>query len=1179
MNKKRARDIFAIVLLVVSILMIGGALVVNHAPLDTDSAALSLGKSIEKRVSTLESFMQEALEGDGSEWMSIPNLPGDMVVYRYYGDTLRSWVHQFPLQNDMIGGVYMIPRFGSSRLPYVSPLADVTEELSYVNYGPKWYLVKKAVDGEKTVIGGLEMVNGAEGPTSSGRVNPRLGLGSRFSLQPLSASVGSSVLVREAPLLKVTSESTGRVSIVSDYVLLFAGILLFILATLVFLSRKRTWTRYLVSMILQTVLLIGVYFYGFYMRNDIQLFSPLLYADGPVLYSLGAVLIINTFLTLIVIDTYFARWTILHSLKERRTSFRMAVSGIVNMALGVFIIVFIVTTFRSIILNSGICLELYKIPLLSVYTAVVYLSYFILAVTLLLLLQMLSPAVRYFFNFRYDSFSNTGRVLFSIVAALYFVIASSYYGFQKEKSRVEVWANRISMERDIALEIQLRAVENAIAADRVISALSVIEGSSEIIHNRITDLYMSRLTKDYDITVVNLGPETEGRQITPLERDRFFGASPIVENLPTHFYYDTDMNGRTRYSGKYVFNDPKYGLNSILVLVEAKSNREDRGYLSLLGISEPGKVSIPQNYSYAKYTSDKLVMSKGEYPYPTVIPEEMKGLLSSGKTSASLVRSGYSHFIHNISDETEVIVSRARVSIVSYIVEVMLLALLSFFLISIITMRDRRLQVHERTYFKDRINAVLYISLILTLVAMALFSVWFVYDRNETDVNAILSSKINSIQSMVQGRVRQASSVEEIDNQGVMGSIENIANTLKSDITLYTPEGLMFMTTTPDIFERMILGRRINEDAYYNIVYGHKRYYIHRETLSSHRFYSLYASVFGSDGEMLAIVSSPYTDRNYDLGTEAVIHVATIITVFLLLLILARIITSAVISRMFHPLSEMSRKMNVTDVDHLDFVEYDRDDEISSLVSAYNRMVQDLSDSTKQLAQAERDKAWSEMARQVAHEIKNPLTPIKLQLQMLIRMKESGNPKWEKKFDEVSRIVLEHIDILADTANEFSTFAKLYSEEPVRFNLDALIRDEVLMFAAEEGVKVSYIGLTGAMAEGPKPQITRVIVNLITNSVQAIQDSGISDGKVLVSLRNSSRDGFYEIAVDDNGPGVAKENLDKLFTPKFTTKSSGSGLGLAISRTVIERCRGEIRYSKSFSLGGACFTIYYPKSK
>ena len=1179
MNKKRSRDILAIVMLVVSILLIGGSLVVNHAPLDTDSAAVSLGKSIEKRVRILDSFMQEALEGDGHEWMSFPKLPDDMVLYRYSGDTLRSWVHQFPLQNDMIGGVYMIPRFGSSRLPYVSPLADVTEELSYVNYGPKWYLVKKAVEDGKTVIGGLEMINGAEGPAYAGRVNPRLGLGSRFSIQPLSASVGSSVAVRGAPLLKVTSESPGRQKIISDYVLFFAGILLFLLSTLIFLARKRTWTRYIISVLLQTVLLLGVYLYGFYVRNDIQLFSPILYADGPILYSLGAVLIINALLSFIVIDTYYARWTILHSIKEKRTALRMAVSGIVNIAFAILIVVFIVKTFKSIILNSSICLELYKIPLLSVYTAVVYLSFFILAVTLLLLLQMLSPSLRYFFHLRYDSFSSAGRILFSIVAALYFVIASSYYGFQKEKSRVEVWANRISMERDISLEIQLRAVENAIAADKVISALSVIEGSSEIIHNRITDLYMSRLTKDYDITVVNLGPETEGRQITPIERDRFFGATPIVETAPTHFYYDTDMSGRTRYSGKYVFNDPRYGLNSILVLVEAKSNREDRGYLSLLGISEPGRVAIPQNYSYAKYSSDKLVMSKGDFPYPTVIPEEMKTILSSGKTGSSIVRSGYSHFLHHVSDETEVIVSRARVSMISYIVEGMLFALLSFFLISLITMRVRRFQVRERTYFKDRINAVLYISLILTLVAMALFSVWFVYNRNETDMNTILSSKINSIQSMVQGRVRQASSVEEIDNQGVMNSIENIANTLKSDITLYTPEGLMFMTTTPDIFERMILGRRINEDAYYNIVYGHKRYYIHREKLSSHRFYSLYAPVFGSDGEMLSIVSSPYTDRNYDLGTEAAIHIATIITAFLILLMLARIITSAVISRMFKPLSEMSRKMNVTDVDHLDFVEYDRDDEISSLVSAYNRMVQDLSDSTKQLAQAERDKAWSEMARQVAHEVKNPLTPIKLQLQMLIRMKASGNPQWEKKFDEVSRIVLEHIDILADTANEFSTFAKLYSEEPVRFDLDALISDEVMMFAAEDGLDISYIGLTGAMAEGPKPQITRVIVNLITNSVQAIQDSGNPDGKVLVSLRNSSKDGFYEIAVEDNGPGVTKENQDKLFTPKFTTKSSGSGLGLAISRTVIERCRGEIRYSKSFSLGGACFTIYYPKSK
>jgi two-component system C4-dicarboxylate transport sensor histidine kinase DctB len=100
-------------------------------------------------------------------------------------------------------------------------------------------------------------------------------------------------------------------------------------------------------------------------------------------------------------------------------------------------------------------------------------------------------------------------------------------------------------------------------------------------------------------------------------------------------------------------------------------------------------------------------------------------------------------------------------------------------------------------------------------------------------------------------------------------------------------------------------------------------------------------------------------------------------------------------------------------------------------------------------------------------------------------------------------------------------------------------------------------------------------VNLVTNAVQALEDREF--GQVVVSLRNSSRDGFYDIVVEDNGPGVKEENRAKLFTPDFTTKSHGSGLGLAISRNIIERCGGEIGYSKSFTLGGACFTVRYPK--
>lgn len=143
------------------------------------------------------------------------------------------------------------------------------------------------------------------------------------------------------------------------------------------------------------------------------------------------------------------------------------------------------------------------------------------------------------------------------------------------------------------------------------------------------------------------------------------------------------------------------------------------------------------------------------------------------------------------------------------------------------------------------------------------------------------------------------------------------------------------------------------------------------------------------------------------------------------------------------------------------------------------------------------------------------------------------------------------------------------------------------MFDNKDNIEFSYFGIEGATVMGPKPQLTRVFVNLITNAVQAVEisqqealDAGREParGRIMVSLRNSSADGFYDIVVEDNGPGVSPENQSRLFTPNFTTKNGGTGLGLAICRSILERCDAEIFYSKSFALEGACFTVRYPKS-
>lgn len=1165
-KQARIRLWAGVAVIAVALVLLAASLLSGQSHPDTASAAKELGTRVEKRVNLLEEYVNQALTSSPDAPFRLENLPEDMVLYRYREDTLQSWNHQFPIRNDDIRSRTVVQRLGDARGNTVSPLSALTSTLNYVNYGPKWFLAKSVREGEITVIAGLEVVNELNAGSFNG-VNPRFRLGDRYSVYPLTGSIGVPVVVNGAPVFKVTAEAAQNPER-HDPLLFWISVLLLLGGTLLLLSVRPTIPLGGVVMAVQTAFIAGLYLYGQKLGQASQLFSPLLYADGAFFYSLGAVVLLNLLIVSAVLSLYLVRKRLLEWFRRKDSRWAEAVAIVLILGVLAAIGTYIHVTFKSIVFNSGICLELYKVNLLDRYTAVVYVSFLSVTLTLPLLMQLISPLLRSLLGLRYDIFSRTGRLVLSVVTAAYFVIASSYLGFQKEQNRVEVWANRLAMDRDIALEIQLRAAEGAIAADGVIGTLSVLENSYDLIRGRIANSYLTRVSQDYDISALVATPSPAA---DALFNERIRGGVRLSDN--SHFFYSTGANGRARYSGLFTYYTPGYGSSSVFVLVESKSNRENRGYLSLLGLSEPGRVSLPPVYSYARYVSGHLVLYKGDYAYPTLFTESFRDVLGD-LPKGYVTQEGYLHFIQAVSEDEQVVISREKTEVLNYIVEGVLFAIVAYLLLSLMAFRVRR-RGGERHYFRTRISVVLYVSLILTLVAMAAFSVYFVYRRNNADMQNIMTSRITTLQSMLQGSFRGVTEESDLRSTAARTAIEQVGNDLKCDITLFTPDGRMVLSTTPEVYDRMIAGCRLSENAYYSIVREHRRYSIQPERMGNRRYYALYAPVMNAEGNMAAIVSTPYTEQSYDFENEALVHILSIITVFLLLLLLARVVAGEVIDRMFRPLSEMGRKMNVSDVDHLEYIVYDQEDEITSLVRAYNLMVHDLSDSTRQLAQAERDKAWSAMARQVAHEIKNPLTPIKLKLQMLIRMKQTGNPAWEEKFDEVSASVLEHIDILADTANEFSTFAKLYSEEPVRIDLDALVREEVSMFDAREDITFEYFGLEGAEVMGPKPQLTRVLVNLVTNAVQALE--GREDGRIRVSLRNSSKEGFYDIVVEDSGPGVKEENRVKLFTPDFTTKSHGTGLGLAICRNIVDRCGGEISYSKSFALGGACFTVRYPK--
>lgn len=1057
------------------------------------------GMILDNRMDKLDTFVEKALEGPENEWMNLGNVPEDMVLYRYVGDSLQSWCHQFTVGNDDIHSRYLVERLINPRQNFESPLMEITDEAGFFNFGPKWYIAKsRERDGIK-VIAGLEIMD-SQNPSNLNGSNPRLHIGNRFNIRPLSYSEGSAVCVDGVPQFKLIRESLSS-------------------------------------------------------SSDLMLFSPLLYAGG-VFRSLGSVIILNAIIFILSLIIYLYRDNIFRKIKKRRTMIAFAVVDILAI---IVILVCAFLTFRSIIVNSNISLELYKLDDVSSYTVLVYASFIAMFTSVPMLLQMLRPTVARLSGRHINAFSLKNRIALSALLSVGMTLMAALLGFGKEQNRLSVWADRLSVDRDIALEVQLRLVEPQVAGDAFISTLSQLDNAVSTIENRITDTYFYRIAQDYDLTVYLL----RSAEDMMFYHSRTDAAVKISDQSRFTFI---NVGGHPRYDGLFLYYNQNYGMTRLLLEVEEKANKTDRGYAGIFHLTRPGQVSIPGVYSYAKYKGADLQSFKGEYAYPVRLGEGLYG---------SFPDDGYMHVVTEINNDEAIVISRPKIAEYNYLISTVFIALLIFLLLSVFTIHRKNLHKEERHYYKSRINAVLMTGLILTMVIMAAVSVLFVYKRNEANMNSIMSDKINSIQVLMNSRIRGAYSSRDLMSPDVRNLLDIVGEDTGSDITLYRTDGLVLMSTMPEVFNRMILGGRMNDEAYENITYKAKRYYIHKENVGGRSYHSMYAPLFSENGQVIAIICCPYISESFDFRKDAATHSMAILTVFIILLLTVRIISTAVVKRMFKPLSEMGRKMSAANTGVLEHISYSNNDEILSLVESYNRMVDDLSESTRQLAQAERDKAWSGMARQVAHEIKNPLTPMKLQLQRIIRLKEKNDPAWQDKFDEVTKVLLDHIEILTDTANEFSTFAKLYTEEHTLIDLDKVLQEEIAMFDSKENVRFDYFGLEGAKVMGPKPQLTRVFVNLINNSVQAIGNA--SGGCIMVSLRNSTKDGYYDIVFEDNGPGVAEENVGKLFTPNFTTKNGGSGLGLAISRSILERCGAKISYSRSFTLNGACFTISYPK--
>jgi len=238
-------------------------------------------------------------------------------------------------------------------------------------------------------------------------------------------------------------------------------------------------------------------------------------------------------------------------------------------------------------------------------------------------------------------------------------------------------------------------------------------------------------------------------------------------------------------------------------------------------------------------------------------------------------------------------------------------------------------------------------------------------------------------------------------------------------------------------------------------------------------------------------------------------------------------------------------------------------DEIGELVNSFNRMTKELKRSRDELKKVERESAWRDIARQVAHEIKNPLTPMKLAMQHLNHAYSMGTDNFKTILQTTNKLIIDQIETLNKIATEFSDFAKMPSRNYQRLNIDNIVKDVVALMNADGKIFLNVDSMNGNhFIYGDKDEVQRALINIIRNALQAIDEKICVNKNGNVHILSRQNEGFYSVFIKDNGIGMDEQTLQQLFEPYFSTKSTGMGLGLVITKKIIDDMKAMI-YVKS----------------
>lgn len=395
-------------------------------------------------------------------------------------------------------------------------------------------------------------------------------------------------------------------------------------------------------------------------------------------------------------------------------------------------------------------------------------------------------------------------------------------------------------------------------------------------------------------------------------------------------------------------------------------------------------------------------------------------------------------------------------------------------------------------------------------------------------------------------------------------------------IMMYDLRGNYLISTNSDMMDSLHVPFSLNYSILKQLITGNKRAVSSKEVNGKLLSYA-YWHFTDIENKPIAVVGVVYDNAEME-GKNIFRFLEELSQSYILLFLMAALVAYLLSTYITGSLQAIGRKMKEVQLGSgNEKLEWGSNDEIGALVEEYNKMLAELEKSASLLAREERESAWREMAKQVAHEIKNPLTPMKLRVQHLQRSWEDhkDNEDFEIRLRQFVKSMTEQIDTLSNIAGEFSNFAKMPKPNLESVDLVKLIYDVADLYKNQSGYQVSIreYHLPSAMITGDKNQLIRVFNNLINNAIQAIPEG--KEGRIDIAVRGWKN--RVIVRVNDNGVGISEEGKKNIFVPNFTTKSTGTGLGLAMVRNIVMSCNGRV-FFRSREGKGASFYLDFPQS-